>query len=159
MIERIKELVNEMDEHLITRRQIVDRAKKIANADDISPALLKKAAQLTARSPVVKIDPAQFEDLFVQELRKYDELLMQVDLQEERQNQVLRELAKAHQEYGGPRPSARRERALQNLSQAYIKFRETKTNLEEGLKVNQVIAGIEAMCANHDAIVLLGSYA
>lgn len=136
--ERLRQLLDEMEDNLIARRQLVDRAKKISNADDISPALLKKAAQLTAKSPVVKIDPAQFEELFVEELRKYDDILMEIDRQDERQTQILRELAKVHRDYCTARQDGsgarKRERALQNLSQAYQKFKEIKTNLQEGLK-------------------------
>ncbi|CDH53916.1 ph signal transduction protein [Lichtheimia corymbifera JMRC:FSU:9682] len=137
-VEQLRRLMDEMDEHLVMRRQITDKAKRISNADDISPALLKKAAQLTAKSPVIKIDPAQFEELFAEELRKYDDLLMQIDQQDERQNQILRELAQVHQEYCTARENesatAKRERALQNLSQAYQKFVEIRNNLQEGLK-------------------------
>ncbi|KAI9249192.1 BRO1-like domain-containing protein [Phascolomyces articulosus] len=138
-IEQLRALLDEMDDHLIARRQIADRARKLSNADDISPVLLKKAAQITAKSPVVKIDPAQFEELFVDELRKYDDILMEIDRQDERQNQVLREMARVHQEYSKAREkgsaTAKRERALQNLSQAYLKFKEIKMNLQDGLKV------------------------
>ncbi|KAI9489347.1 ALIX V-shaped domain binding to HIV-domain-containing protein [Zychaea mexicana] len=137
-IEQLRELLDEMDDHLIARRQIVDRARRISNADDISPVLLKKAAQITAKSPVVKIDPAQFEELFVDELRKYDDTLMEIDRQDERQSQVLREMARVHQDYSKARENgsatAKRERALQNLSQAYLKFKEIMTNLQDGLK-------------------------
>ncbi|KAI7851287.1 ALIX V-shaped domain binding to HIV-domain-containing protein [Circinella umbellata] len=137
-IEQLRNLLDEMDDHLIARRQIADRARKLSNADDISPVLLKKAAQITAKSPVVKIDPAQFEELFVDELRKYDDILMEIDRQDERQGQVLREMARVHQEYSRSRESgsatAKRERALQNLSQAYLKFKEIKMNLQDGLK-------------------------
>lgn len=137
-VDRLRQLLDEMEDNLIARRQLVDKAKKISSADDISPALLKKAAQLTAKSPVVKIDPAQFEELFVEELRKYDSILMEIDRQDERQTQILRDLAKMHRDYctakqDGP-GAGKRERALQNLSQAYQKFKEIRTNLQEGLK-------------------------
>lgn len=138
LVDRLRELVNEMDDQLIKRRQIGDRAKKTSNGDDISPALLRKAAQLTSKSPVVKIDPAQFEELFVDELRKYDVYLMEIDRQDERQGQILREMSQLHHAFTNQNSSsaaAKRERALQNLSQAYHKFTEIKTNLQEGLKV------------------------
>ncbi|KAI9318569.1 BRO1-like domain-containing protein [Dichotomocladium elegans] len=144
-IEHLKRLLGEMEEHLITRRQLIDRAKKISNADDISPVLLRRAAQLTAKSPIVKIDPAQFEELFADELRKYDDILMQVDRQDERQSQILRELAKTHQEYCSARENGsttgKRQRALQNLTQAYQKYIEIRNNLQEGLKVKKKRVG------------------
>ncbi|KAF7721506.1 pH-response regulator protein palA/rim20, partial [Apophysomyces ossiformis] len=135
---RLKQLVEEMQQQLAKRRVITERAKNASNADDISPALLKKAAQLTAKSPIVKIDPAQFEELFTEELRKYDEFLMEIDNQEVRQTQMLREMTEVHQGYTTSTQqnttSTKREKALQNLNQAYHKFKEIKTNLTEGIK-------------------------
>ncbi|KAI8378008.1 BRO1-like domain-containing protein [Radiomyces spectabilis] len=138
VLARIKHRMEDMHGHLSIRRDIVDRAKKLSNADDISPALLRKAAQLTAKSPIVKIDPAQFEDLFVEELRKYDELLMKVDEEDEYQADVLRRIGEDHHAYMAQNSTetatAKREKALQNLGQAYVKFKEIKTNLSEGIK-------------------------
>ncbi|KAI8881313.1 hypothetical protein K501DRAFT_189254 [Backusella circina FSU 941] len=138
---RIKRLVEEMNQHQRLRKELMDKAKKLSNADDISPALLKRAAELTAKSPIVKIEPAQFEELFVDELRKYDELLMSVDQEDEQQSTLLRQLNESYHQFvtksseqGG---SAKREKALQNLNQAYLKYKEIKTNLTEGLKVNR----------------------
>ncbi|ORX60276.1 hypothetical protein DM01DRAFT_317874 [Hesseltinella vesiculosa] len=137
-LKRLKELWDEMDEHCKMRKAIKDQAKRMANSDDISPALLKKAAELTAKSPVVKIDPAQFEDLFVEHLRKYDSFLMKVDEEDEFQAQVLRDMSRlckdhAHTQSPSIGPS-KRDKALQNLSQAYAMFKEIKVNLSEGMK-------------------------
>lgn len=137
---RIKKLVEDMNQNMRLRKDLVDQARKASNADDISPALLKKAAELTAKSPIIKIEAAQFEDLFVDELRKYDTFLMTVDQQDEQQSTILRQLNEAYHQYkarmNDPSSGAKREKALQNLSQAYFKYKEIKTNLTEGLKVS-----------------------
>ncbi|KAI8092802.1 BRO1-like domain-containing protein [Halteromyces radiatus] len=143
LVKRLKELVMVMQEHRKIRKVIKDQAKRTSNADDISPALLKKAAELTAKSPVIKIDPAQFEDLFVEQLRKYDSFLMKVDEEDEKQGQLLREMADTHRNYLASRPdgsmSSRREKALQNLNQAYAMYKEVKINLAEGAKVKRFL--------------------
>ncbi|KAL9538338.1 hypothetical protein MBANPS3_011006 [Mucor bainieri] len=135
---RIKKLVEDMNANMRLRKDLVDQARKASNADDISPALLKKAAELTAKSPIIKIEAAQFEDLFVDELRKYDTFIMTVDQQDEQQSTILRQLNEAYHQYkarmNDPSSGAKREKALQNLSQAYFKYKEIKTNLTEGLK-------------------------
>ncbi|GAN08281.1 pH signal transduction protein PalA [Mucor ambiguus] len=135
---RIKRLVEDMDANMRLRKDLADQAKKASNADDISPALLKKAAELTAKSPIVKIEAAQFEDLFVDELRKYDTFIMTVDQQDEQQSTILRQLNEAYHQYkarmNDQSSGAKREKALQNLNQAYFKYKEIKTNLTEGLK-------------------------
>lgn len=143
--ERMKRLVDDMNGHLKTRKDVIDQAKKVSNADDISPALLKKAAELTQKSPLVKIEAAQFEDMFVEELRKYDGFIMTVDKQDELQSNILRQLNELYSQYkerGAVTSLTKREKALQNLNQAFLKYKEIKTNLSEGLKVNlQVYSG------------------
>lgn len=138
---RIKKLVEDMNQHMRLRKDLVDQARKTSNADDISPALLKKAAELTAKSPIIKIEAAQFEDLFVDELRKYDKFIMTVDHEDEQQSAILRQLNDAYHQYkarmNDQSSGAKREKALQNLNQAYFKYKEIKTNLSEGLKVSR----------------------
>ncbi|PHZ10875.1 BRO1-domain-containing protein [Rhizopus microsporus ATCC 52813] len=147
---RIKRLIEDMNQHLRIRRDLIDQAKKAANADDISPALLKKAAELTAKSPTVKIEAAQFEDLFIVNLRKYDSFVMTVDKEDEQQSIILRQLNDAYHQYMTGTPnngSAKREKALQNLHQAYLKYKEIRTNLSEGLKFYAEHAkGLKSFC-------------
>ncbi|KAG1469178.1 hypothetical protein G6F56_003405 [Rhizopus delemar] len=147
---RLKRLVEDMNQHLKLRRNLIDQVKRASNADDISPALLKKAAELTAKSPTVKIEAAQFEELFIDGLRKYDSFVMTVDKEDEQQNAILRQLNDAYNQYLSRTPnrgSAKREKALQNLHQAYLKYREIKTNLSEGLKFYDKHAkGLQVFC-------------
>ncbi|CEI95311.1 hypothetical protein RMCBS344292_09501 [Rhizopus microsporus] len=147
---RIKRLIEDMNQHLRIRRDLIDQAKKAANADDISPALLKKAAELTAKSPTVKIEAAQFEDLFIDNLRKYDSFVMTVDKEDEQQSIILRQLNDAYHQYmtgTSNNGSAKREKALQNLHQAYLKYKEIRTNLSEGLKFyTEHAKGLKSFC-------------
>ncbi|KAG1118538.1 hypothetical protein G6F42_013178 [Rhizopus arrhizus] len=148
---RIKKLVQDMNQHMRVRKDLADQARKASNADDISPALLKKAAELTAKSPIIKIEAAQFEDLFVDELRKYDKFIMTVDQEDEQQSTILRQLNDAYHQYkarmNDQSSGAKREKALQNLNQAYFKYKEIKTNLTEGLKFYRDHAkGLNTFC-------------
>lgn len=147
-LHRIKRLVEEMNQHLRLRKEVAEQAKRVANADDISPALLKKTAEWTSSVKKgihhQKIEVAQFEDMFIEELRKYDTFLMTVDQEDERQSVVLKQLNEAYQQYkyklAHPEEQGeltKREKALQNLNQAYLKYKEIKTNLSEGLKVKE----------------------
>lgn len=142
-LERMKRLVEDMHRHLRSRKELVDQAKKASNADDISPTLLKKAAELTSKSPLVKIEAAQFEDMFVEELRKYDSFIMAVDKEDEQQNKILKQLNESYHQYQAnlnvQTVTTKREKALQNLNQAYLKYKEIKTNLTEGLKVKVML--------------------
>ncbi|KAI8990064.1 BRO1-like domain-containing protein [Pilobolus umbonatus] len=135
----IKRLSEEMDQHIKKRKEIIDQAKKASNADDISSVLLKKAAELTSKSPIMKIEAAQFEDLFIEELRKYDSYIRSVDEEDEIQGDLIRQITDAYYQHTAktnePSSCAKREKALQSLHQAYIKYKEIKTNLNEGLKV------------------------
>ncbi|CAO3682458.1 unnamed protein product [Umbelopsis vinacea] len=135
---RLRTLLEEAEGHVRDRKDIIERAQRTSMADDISPALLNKAAKLTANSPIAKIEPAQFEDLFAEQLRQYDEYLKAVDKQEEEQHLLMKKIANANEEFLDARrfnPAvAKREKALQNLEQAYDKFQEIYTNLKEGMK-------------------------
>ncbi|KAJ2964193.1 hypothetical protein NQZ79_g843 [Umbelopsis isabellina] len=131
-------LLEEAETHVRERKDIIERAQRTSMADDISPALLNKAAQLTANSPIAKIEPAQFEDLFAVQLRQYDEYLKAVDQQEEEQHILMKKITDANEKFLEARKYnsaiAKREKALQNLEQAYDKFQEIYTNLQEGMK-------------------------
>lgn len=139
---RLRTLLEEAEGHVRERKDIIERAQRTSMADDISPALLNKAAKLTANSPIAKIEPAQFEDLFAEQLRQYDEYLKAVDKQEEEQHLLMKKIANANEEFLDARrfnPAvAKREKALQNLEQAYEKFQEIYTNLKEGMKVSEM---------------------
>lgn len=139
---RLRTLLEEAEGHVRDRKDIIERAQRTSMADDISPALLNKAAKLTANSPIAKIEPAQFEDLFAEQLRQYDEYLKAVDKQEEEQHLLMKKIANANEEFLDARrfnPAvAKREKALQNLEQAYDKFQEIYTNLKEGMKVSEM---------------------
>lgn len=139
-VTRLKRLLDDVDTQLRVRRERVEEVRRLSESDDISPALLNQAAVLTSNSPSVKIEPAQFEDLFVTQMQKYEDFKKIVAIDEASQEKLLKEIANANTEFVRSRRSnaviAKREKALQNLEQGYLKFKEVRTNLLEGMKVN-----------------------
>ncbi|RUP46362.1 hypothetical protein BC936DRAFT_147042 [Jimgerdemannia flammicorona] len=138
LIGRLKAMLERVDGMIRERKDRVEEVRRVSEADDISPALLHQAALLTSNSPTVKIEPAQFEDLFTTHLQKYEDFRKIVMLDEARQEKLLQEITETNTEFVRSRRNnaviAKREKALQNLEQGYLKFKEVRTNLLEGMK-------------------------
>jgi programmed cell death 6-interacting protein len=139
VIQRLKELVDECNENIRDRQRILDEAQSIHEQDDISSLVLKRASELSAGSSTVKLETSQFDPLFTTELGKYSDLLSQVKKHSQTQWVLLNKVKDANSEFVAKRRGnmevSRREKALQNLEQAYLKFKEIRTNLVEGIKV------------------------
>ncbi|CAG8453324.1 9142_t:CDS:10 [Racocetra fulgida] len=71
------------------RNKNIEEIKKVSNLDDIGPKLLKEAAKITANGTAIKIEPAHFEELFIEELKKYDKYLELVQSETENQEKLL----------------------------------------------------------------------
>lgn len=65
-------LLEEVDQMIKARRIKLEEIKRIADEDDIGPSLVAITNKLTATSSAVKIEPAHFEALFQEQLKKYD---------------------------------------------------------------------------------------
>ncbi|KAG2177234.1 hypothetical protein INT43_007891 [Umbelopsis isabellina] len=138
VIKCLKDLVDECNENIRDRQRILDEAQSIHEQDDISPLVLRRASELSAGSSTVKIETSQFDPLFTTELGKYSDLLSQVKKHSQNQWMLLNKIQDANNEFVAKRRGnmevSRREKALQNLEQAYLKFKEIRTNLVEGIK-------------------------
>jgi hypothetical protein len=139
VILRLKSLVDECFERMRDRQRIAEEAQSMADQDDISPLILKRASELSDGSSTVKIETSQFDSLFTTELGKYNDLLIQVKKHSQEQWILLRKIRDANNDFMAKRTGSgeisRREKAFQNLEQAYLKFKEIRTNLVEGIKV------------------------
>jgi len=71
-VEDLNVLLEEVDQMIKARRIKLEEIKRIADEDDIGPALVSITNKLTANSSAVKIEPAHFEALFQEQLKKYD---------------------------------------------------------------------------------------
>ncbi|KAI8580885.1 hypothetical protein K450DRAFT_235046 [Umbelopsis ramanniana AG] len=138
IIQRLQSLVDECYANIRDRQRIADEAQSMSEQDDISPLILKRASELSDRSSTVKIETSQFDPLFTTELGKYNELLKQVKKHSQEQWVLLNKIKDANNDFTTKRKGSgeisRREKALQNLEQAYLKFKEIRTNLVEGIK-------------------------
>lgn len=93
-----------------------------------------------------KIEPAQFEDLFEQRLQQYDvdkDMLVQ---EQETQDQIIGRIQDANAGFldtrKGDHSTKDREKALQELENGYIKYKELVSNLDVGRKFYNDLAGI-----------------
>lgn len=139
VILRLKSLVDECFDKIRDRQRIAEEAQSMADQDDISPLILKRASELSDGSSTVKIETSQFDSLFTTELGKYNDLLIQVKKHSQEQWILLSKIRDANNDFMAKRTGSgeisRREKAFQNLEQAYLKFKEIRTNLVEGIKV------------------------
>jgi hypothetical protein len=139
VILRLKSLVDECFDKIRDRQRIAEEAQSMADQDDISTLILKRASELSDGSSTVKIETSQFDSLFTTELGKYNDLLIQVKKHSQEQWILLSKIRDANNDFMAKRTGSgeisRREKAFQNLEQAYLKFKEIRTNLVEGIKV------------------------
>ncbi|KAG0167349.1 pH-response regulator protein palA/rim20 [Apophysomyces sp. BC1015] len=138
VIGRLRDVLTDCQRADSDRDKLLDQTLQLNASDDISKALLAKAAELTGGSPTVKIEPEQFEDVYVGEIKKYDTLQSQAQQLMETQADRLATLRQVYEQFSlivQTCPTAgKRGRAIQNLEQAFAKFKEIRTNLVEGIK-------------------------
>jgi len=56
----------------------------------IGPILRRKAAEITSNSIAVQIQPASFEELFTEQLKKYDKFREMITTEEKKQEKLLK---------------------------------------------------------------------
>ncbi len=93
-----------------------------------------------------KIEPAQFENLFEERLRRYDEDRNTISTESEEQDQLSSQLKEANAAFTNARrgdySTREREQALQRLENAYVKYKEIVNNLNTGRKFYNDLAKI-----------------
>ena len=84
------------------------------------------------------IQASQFEDLFEQKLHLYDTDQEMVTQEQHDQDQIAAQVREANRAFTkaqqGDSSSKERERALQELDNAYLKYKEILSNIEVGRK-------------------------
>lgn len=112
------------------------------------PALLRETGRLEREFPMQKIEPAQFEDLFEERLQDYEvdrEMLMK---EQEDQDGIVSRVQDANAAFvnarKGDSSTKEREKALQELENGYLKYKEIISNLEVGRKFYNDLANIVA---------------
>ena len=123
------------------RKRKIEALRTKAKNDDINPALLTEAARLEREYPMQPISAAQFENLFDSRLSEYDQDQESLATEQEEQDQLIARLREANKNFERARmaesssssgPVKAREKALQDLETAYVKYKEIINNLETG---------------------------
>jgi programmed cell death 6-interacting protein len=85
-----------------------------------------------------KIEPGQFEDLFDEQLRQYDNDREMLSEEQKNQDQIEGQLRDANKSFTNARKgdssTKERERALQELENGYLKYKEIISNIDVGRK-------------------------
>jgi programmed cell death 6-interacting protein len=110
------------------------------------PALLKETGRLEREFPMQKIEPAQFEELFEERLQDYeadrDLLAKEQHDQDELSSRVREANAALANARKGDSSTKEREKALQELENGYLKYKEIVSNLDVGRKFYNDLANI-----------------
>lgn len=124
------------------RKDLQKEALELAAKDDISTALLTRANELTKGSPIVKLEPEQFTSIFDDHLSTYKKFEDQMKVQIVKQQDILHAIQDVYGQFSyvvANKPILnKREKAITNLEAAFTKFKEIRTNLVEGIKVQNI---------------------
>lgn len=159
---KLRGCFNEVSRLESRRRRKVEALRAKAKQDDISkchalvclqnaytsldPELLREAARLEREYPMQTIEAVQFEALFDKRLQMYDVDQDMVQEEEREQSEAIKRLQDANAAFlvarRGDQSTKKREQALQNLENAYFKYKEIITNLDVGRKFYNDLAKI-----------------
>jgi len=121
----------------------VQRAKSVAEADDITSQVLREAAGVEQWT---EVQPTMFEDTFDKEMDKYDKFKSVIEGGEATQRELLTRLKERHDALITSRRNdptiKQREHAIQSLELAYHKCKEIEANLAEGTKFHQEFSAL-----------------
>jgi programmed cell death 6-interacting protein len=153
---------NEVSRLESRRRRKIEALRTKAKQDDISkchasshmpypnseldPELLREAARLEREYPMQTIEAVQFEGLFDKRLQMYDADQDMIKDEENEQTEAIKRLQDANAAFliarRGDQSTKKREQALQNLENAYFKYKEIISNLDVGRKFYNDLAKI-----------------
>jgi hypothetical protein len=97
--------LEQLDDLVRERSQLVSRAQRLADADDISTRIVREAAGLERWADV---QPSMFEDTMDQELAKYDKFRRDIEDGGARQTELLENVKESPisaRDYFQPRPN------------------------------------------------------
>jgi programmed cell death 6-interacting protein len=112
----------------------------------LDPELLREAARLEREYPMQTIEAVQFEALFDKRLQMYDADQDMVQEEGKDQSEAIKRLQDVNAAFlvarRGDQSTKKREQALQNLENAYFKYKEIISNLDVGRKFYNDLAKI-----------------
>lgn len=158
---KLRGCFNELSRLESRRRRKIEALRTKAKQDDISksfsnplcslltaldPELLREAARLEREYPMQTIEAVQFENLFDRRLQMYDVDQDMVQEEEKEQAEATKRLQDANASFliarRGDQSTKQREQALQNLENAYFKYKEIISNSDVGRKFYNDLAKI-----------------
>ncbi|KAL2816108.1 BRO1-like domain-containing protein [Aspergillus granulosus] len=145
-VSRLRSCISEVNRLESRRKRKAQEVKDKARSDDISHALIREAARLEREFPMQAIQASQFEELFESRLMDYNtDLEMVLDEQRE-QSQISTQVCDANRAFTrahtGDASTKEREKALQELENGYMKYKEIVSNIEVGRKFYNDLAKI-----------------
>ena len=142
----LRHVLNEVGQLESRRRRQIAKVREKAKYDDINQVILAEAARLERDFPMQKIEPAHFEDLFQERLEQYDEEKATIDSERSAQDELSAQIVEANTLFTNARKgdtsTRERERALQKLENAYLKYKEIVANINTGRKFYNDLAKI-----------------
>ena len=145
-VTNLRQILNEVNQVESRRRRHVARIREKAKFDDVNKALLVETARLEREFPMQKIEPANFEDMFEQRLEHYDEDVKFVVSEGSSQQQLVSQIKEANSAFStarkGDTSTLEREKVLQRLENAYLKYKEIISNADTGRKFYNDLARI-----------------
>ncbi|KAJ8114705.1 hypothetical protein OPT61_g3486 [Boeremia exigua] len=143
---KLRGCFNEVSRLESRRRRKIEALRTKAKQDDINPELLREAARLEREYPMQTIEAVQFEGLFDRRLQMYDIDQDMVQEEESEQAEAIKRLQDANASFliarRGDQSTKQREQALQNLENAYFKYKEIISNSDVGRKFYNDLAKI-----------------
>ncbi|KAI1175138.1 BRO1-like domain-containing protein [Nemania sp. FL0916] len=141
-IGRLRSVCNDVTRLETRRSRKAEALREKARGDDIRSDILAEAARLERNQVVATaIVPAHFEDFFEKRLDSlYEPDLEMVQKEGAEQERLLSDLIRVNREFesqkkmAGDKGNRERERALQELENAYYKYKELTSNVEVGRK-------------------------
>ncbi|PCH42163.1 BRO1-domain-containing protein [Wolfiporia cocos MD-104 SS10] len=131
----LRVLLESLDDAGRARAELVRRAARLAESENIAPRISKAAAAIERW---VEVQPSMFEDVLEGELAKYHKFRGEIEEDERRQQTLLDTIKERNKLFLQSRRDdltvKEREHALQSLDLAYHKYKEIIRNLDEGLK-------------------------
>ncbi|CCM00096.1 uncharacterized protein FIBRA_02123 [Fibroporia radiculosa] len=143
----LRVLLESLDDLMRARDDLVRRATRLAELENITPRVLKAAAGIERW---IEVQPSTFEDALEEELAKYDKFRIGIEDGEQRQETLLQSIQNLAKERNQQFLQSRRddesvkerEHALQSLDLAYHMYKEIMRNLDEGLKFYNDFASV-----------------
>ena len=149
-VNRLRDCLNSINRLEGRRQRKVESLRSKAHVDDVNPDLLKEAGRIEREHPMQKIEASHFEDFFERRLESRYSTDRKTLIRDEKseQDELLSRVAEANTALNMAKrgddalTSKEREKALQELENAFFAYGEIIDNLNVGRKFYNDLAPI-----------------